>query len=70
MNAGVCRSVYPGVGWQSQSDGGQSGGTLDSEVGQSAISQEQLLGLEGSTIITIEKGYSEYIQTSIQSNRH
>lgn len=41
-------SVYPGVGRQPQRDGGQRGGTLDGEVGQSAVSQQQLLGLETS----------------------
>lgn len=39
-------SVYPGVDRQPQRDGGQRGGTLDGEVGQSAVSQQQLLGLE------------------------
>lgn len=42
----MCCSVYPGVGWQSQCDGGQSGGTLDGEVSYGAISQQQPLGLE------------------------
>lgn len=41
----MIRRVYPGVGRQSQCDGGQSGGTLDGEVSQSAVSEQQPLGL-------------------------
>lgn len=37
--------AYPGVDWQSQCDGGQSGWILDGEVRQGPISEQQLLSL-------------------------